>query len=428
MSIICNIKMAPPIPPDPIIILLIGITGIGKSTFIKQVTGLDVPIGDDLESLTASVTTYKTRISGKEVWFMDTPGFNDTNQAQRSDTEVLGAVSTELVKQHREGLLVNGVVYLHKITEDRMYGTHVSNLLMLRRLVGEPSLRNVVLATTKWDAVTQEEGEKRERQLKQRYWARLIEHGAKVARIRKEIPQSYLGVVDSLMENMGITLQIQKELGDDGLTLEQSSAGKVVLDEVNKATAAFKRQMERLSEELKITTEQGQQNMKSLQDLMTREKNDLEAKLQQAARDREILQKGIQELQRELASHNAHTPAPPSPPPSSSFPPPPPQQLQQSENYNVLDSKGEFPLYRAAAGGHYSTVKRMLEGGANPSMRTKYQWTALHWAVGNGHTDVVQLLLAYGAEVNAVSDTRRRPLSMAGTERMRHLLRQRGAS
>ena len=45
---------------------------------------------------------------------------------------------------------------------------------------------------------------------------------------------------------------------------------------------------------------------------MIREKSDLENKLQQAARNREILQKGVQKLQRELASHIAHPPPPPS--------------------------------------------------------------------------------------------------------------------
>ncbi|KAH6617417.1 ankyrin repeat-containing domain protein [Chaetomium tenue] len=96
-------------------------------------------------------------------------------------------------------------------------------------------------------------------------------------------------------------------------------------------------------------------------------------------------------------------------------------------NLNVLDSRGEFPLYRAAAGGHYNDAKRMLEQGANPSMRTRFQWTALHWAAHNGHIDVVRLLLLYRADANAVSDTEKRPLSMAKTFEIRDLLRQSGA-
>ena len=96
-------------------------------------------------------------------------------------------------------------------------------------------------------------------------------------------------------------------------------------------------------------------------------------------------------------------------------------------NLNVLDAAGEFPLYRAAAGGNYSQTKSFLEQGANPSMRTAYRWTALHWAAHNGHTSVVELLLSYNADVNAVSDTGARPLGMASTEAIKAALVRKGA-
>ncbi len=66
-------------------------------------TGLDVPIGNSLESLTAEVNTYRAKLFGKQVWLIDTPGFNDTNAVERSDTVVLEAVSAELLKQHQQG-------------------------------------------------------------------------------------------------------------------------------------------------------------------------------------------------------------------------------------------------------------------------------------------------------------------------------------
>ncbi|KAL2862414.1 uncharacterized protein BJX67DRAFT_366441 [Aspergillus lucknowensis] len=91
---------------------------------------------------------------------------------------------------------------------------------------------------------------------------------------------------------------------------------------------------------------------------------------------------------------------------------------------NVLDSRGEFPLYRAAAGGHYAEVKSLLERGANPRLQTRFRWTSLHWAVQNGHYEVAKLLLEYGASPDVQSDTRATPRGMARTDQMRWLLRQ----
>ncbi|KAK5994261.1 Protein TANC2 [Cladobotryum mycophilum] len=102
-----------------------------------------------------------------------------------------------------------------------------------------------------------------------------------------------------------------------------------------------------------------------------------------------------------------------------------PKQLSKSF-LNTLDSKGEFPLYRAAAEGRYGESQCLLEQGADPCLRTPHRWTSLHWAAANGHPRVVRLLLDYGADVNAASDTGRTPLSMAKTEEIRSLLEGHG--
>ncbi|KAK3322568.1 ankyrin repeat-containing domain protein [Apodospora peruviana] len=113
-------------------------------------------------------------------------------------------------------------------------------------------------------------------------------------------------------------------------------------------------------------------------------------------------------------------------------PVPPPQEEQRkliNPALNVLDKRtGGFPLYGAAAGGHYDEAKRMLEQGADASLRTRFRWTALHWAAGNGHPEVVRLLLQYGADVNAVSDTGKKPLGMAASDEIREMLLAKGAT
>jgi uncharacterized protein YecT (DUF1311 family) len=57
-------------------------------------------------------------------------------------------------------------------------------------------------------------------------------------------------------------------------------------------------------------------------------------------------------------------------------------------------------LAAAAAKGNAKEVARLLDSGANIESRDKYSLTPLHEAVASGHKDVVELLIARGANVN----------------------------
>ena len=64
------------------------------------------------------------------------------------------------------------------------------------------------------------------------------------------------------------------------------------------------------------------------------------------------------------------------------------------------DDNGWTPLHDAAAKGHKDVVALLLANGAEVNAK-KWDRTPLHEAVVNGHKDVAELLLANGAEVNA---------------------------
>jgi ankyrin repeat protein len=48
----------------------------------------------------------------------------------------------------------------------------------------------------------------------------------------------------------------------------------------------------------------------------------------------------------------------------------------------------------------------------NPSIKTDYGWTPIHWAAHNGHTECVRMLVEAGANINSMSDTSKTPLDM----------------
>jgi ankyrin repeat protein len=66
---------------------------------------------------------------------------------------------------------------------------------------------------------------------------------------------------------------------------------------------------------------------------------------------------------------------------------------------------GETALHLAAGEGHLEIVKLLLEHGADVNAKTAYE-TALHLAAGEGHLEIVKLLLEHGADVNAKTAVR----------------------
>jgi ankyrin repeat protein len=54
----------------------------------------------------------------------------------------------------------------------------------------------------------------------------------------------------------------------------------------------------------------------------------------------------------------------------------------------------------AAGEGHLEIVKLLLEHGADVNAKTAYE-TALHLAAEKGHLEIVKFLLEHGADVNA---------------------------
>lgn len=106
-----------------------------------------------------------------------------------------------------------GIIYLHDISENRMFGTSRKNLDMFRKLCGDDALKNVILATTKWAGVSPELGARREKQLADMYWNEMIDHGSTVVRFNDSHP-SACDIIDNIVlehEAMDF-VRIQEEL------------------------------------------------------------------------------------------------------------------------------------------------------------------------------------------------------------------------
>lgn len=139
-----------------------------------------------------------------------------------------------------EGLLLSGIIYLHRVTDIRMEGPSLKNLRMMKKLCGENSLANVVLATTMWEKVTEEEGTRREQELKQVFWKEMIASGSTVRRILTERGDDAVRLVKSMMTNRPTSTRLQEEL-HNGKTLIQTEAGIEIRGELAKLEKKLKK-------------------------------------------------------------------------------------------------------------------------------------------------------------------------------------------
>jgi uncharacterized protein len=72
-----------------------------------------------------------------------------------------------------------------------------------------------------------------------------------------------------------------------------------------------------------------------------------------------------------------------------------------------------LPLHSAASGGHAEIVEILLAAGAEPDPRQRHGWTPLHAAAQNGDLRSVDALLAAGADPTLTNDDGRSAVDLA---------------
>lgn len=78
-----------------------------------------------------------------------------------------------------------------------MTGSDLDNLRMFTILCGQRVMPHVVITTTMWSKVTNEEGEAREGELKIKFWKNMIAGGCRIERF-KDTHDSAWSIIDGL--------------------------------------------------------------------------------------------------------------------------------------------------------------------------------------------------------------------------------------
>ncbi|KAL3486917.1 hypothetical protein BJX62DRAFT_241498 [Aspergillus germanicus] len=251
--------------PEDRFFLVMGKTGSGKSTFIARCTGQNVTVG---HGFTSAIDTYNYRLPTSKldgrlrtcrIHLIDTPGFNDTN---RPDIETLGVLASYLGASYANGIQIHGIIFLHPITDNRMSGSSMHTMEMLKMVCGWTSYVNMVVATTMWpdksaatsngplrvDSQTAVETREAELITDERFLGDVVEKGAAVFRHKetgaKDISSQTLSarrIVEHLIAEADSPtykhkpLRIQREIIDERKTLAELVAGTAIAEDLDRA-------------------------------------------------------------------------------------------------------------------------------------------------------------------------------------------------
>lgn len=218
---------------------------------------------------------------------MDTPGFDDTD---RKDSDILKEIAGWLTKTYQQNIRLRGLLYLHRISDNRMGGCARKNLAIFKKLCGPDGLGNVLFVTTFWEMVERSVGESREQLLQstEEFWGFFIKKGSRVHR-HWNTGDSALTILTQFatcstdVPSGEAKLAIQAEMVDAGKDLDQTAAGQELQSGIQRERQRLMNDMKEREQEME---EARQTRDKEMLDILREEQDNQREQLKQ--RDREM--------------------------------------------------------------------------------------------------------------------------------------------
>jgi small GTP-binding protein len=136
----------------PITILIMGKTGVGKTSTLRKLLGKDVGKVDKFKPATMSVETYSLEMNGIKIKLIDTPGLCDGLKEERRDEKYIKRIQKKIVKKD-----VDVILYMTELKDSRVRRDEQDGIKIISESLGSNIWKNSIIVFTKADLATNHE-------------------------------------------------------------------------------------------------------------------------------------------------------------------------------------------------------------------------------------------------------------------------------
>lgn len=215
-----------------------------------------------------------------------------------------------MASRYNDGRKLAGVIYLHRISDNRMGGIARRNFLTFRKLCGENSLKNVLIVTTMWtvdkSSPTRQAEERREAQLAagDDFFKPALDKGARMVR-HDGTATSALDILRMIVNTQApkptVPLHVQTELVDEKKPLMQTEVGQGLHQYLQEKAKEHQKEVQQTKEqygkEIESIEQQGHENARRILGEVLVEAERLKQELEEIMDD---LQRRLEKIERQV--------------------------------------------------------------------------------------------------------------------------------
>ncbi|KAH7310142.1 P-loop containing nucleoside triphosphate hydrolase protein [Rhexocercosporidium sp. MPI-PUGE-AT-0058] len=129
------------------LIFVVGQSGTGKTTMLRELSGLDLKVGGTLNSGTLQYQVCPALIEGEQYLFVDTAGFGAADLDDSANFENILSCLTAL----SPFVTIAGLIFVYGSMENRFKEADVKTIQWVQCFCGPEFYRNIVIVTNMWD-------------------------------------------------------------------------------------------------------------------------------------------------------------------------------------------------------------------------------------------------------------------------------------